>query len=189
MNAPFPEEAPSLWQQLAEDFRVNRAALERAVVCTYRLRHWGLTRAPRAAWRTVAVLLLPLEFALRLMMSGQISARARFGRRLRIAHAWGIVVHPSVVAGDDCHIYHQVTLGVNEHRADLTGPRLGNSVYIGAGAKIIGAVRLGDGATVGANAVVVRDVPPHHLAVGVPAVCRPRRDRTAPEAAQNQESG
>jgi len=180
------EKIPSSWQILVEDYRVNAAFLERAVVLTYRLRHWGLTRAPKLPWRLLALALVPQEFVLRLMMSGQVSARATCGRRFRIPHAWGVVVHPSVVAGDDCNLYHQVTLGVNEHSlTPHTGPRLGNLVYVGAGAKVIGAVTIGDHVTIGANAVVVKDVPSYHVAVGVPAVARPRRDRTAPAEMQN----
>lgn len=178
MNPVTPRN--SLLAILREDLFYNRSVLERAVVITYRLRHWGITRTPRWLWRTVAALLLPQEAILRAVFSGQISARATLGRRLRIPHAWGIVVHPSVTVGDDCILYHQVTLGVNEHRVPVGGPTLGNRVYVGTGAKVIGKITVGDRVNIGANAVVVEDVPPNHVAIGVPATCRPRRDRTAP---------
>jgi serine O-acetyltransferase len=178
-----------LWTILREDRLVNSSLMERLVVWTYRLRHAGLTRGGPLG-RLGAVLLGPWEFFLRTLFSGQISARCTIGRRFRLAHAWGVVIHPSVVIGDGCTIYHQVTLGVNEHRMDKRGPRVGNTVYIGAGAKIIGAIEIGDRAVIGANAAVVSDVPPYHTAVGVPAVCKPKRDRSLePPAPKREEEG
>jgi serine O-acetyltransferase len=167
---------------LREDWRYQNGLLERLVVFTYRLRHWGRTRQPRVLWRPVAAALAPWEFVLRTMFGGQISASATIGRRVRIPHAWGIVIHSSVVVGDDCTLYHQITLGVNEHRALHQGPCLGDGVYVGAGAKIVGPITVGREAVVGANAVVIHDVPPRHAAVGVPARNVPRRDRTHPDA-------
>lgn len=158
---------------LAEDWRYQATALERSVIITYRIRHWGIVRRPRWAWRCLALALKPAENLLRLCYSGQISATATIGRRVRIVHAWGIVIHPNSVIGDDCTICHQVTLGVNEHQGCIA-PRLGNSVYVGVGAKIIGPVTIGDGAVVGAGAVVVKHVPEKHIAVGVPAASRLR---------------
>lgn len=163
---------------LKEDLFRNRTVMERLTILTYRFRNWGATRRPRALWRLVGWAAAPAEFLLRLGISGQISAQCSIGRRVRFGHVWGIVIHPSVVIGEHCTIYHQVTLGVNEHRRPIAGPRIGDRVYIGAGAKIIGAVRVGDDAVIGANAVVITDVPPNHVAVGIPAVCKPRRDRS-----------
>lgn len=163
---------------LKEDLFRNRTIMERLTVLTYRVRHWGVTRSPRPLWRLIGLAAAPAEFLLRLGISGQISGQCSIGRRVRFGHAWGIVIHPSVTIGEHCTIYHQVTLGVNEHRQPITGPVIGNRVYIGAGAKIIGAVHVGDDAVIGANAVVITDVPPNHVAVGIPAVCKPRRDRS-----------
>ena len=96
---------------------------------------------------------------------------ASLGERLSLPHPTGVVIHQDAVVGDDCMIMQQVTIG------QLAGPGvpvLGSRVYVGAGAKILGPVRIGDGARIGANAVVLTDVPPDHTAVGVPAVARPR---------------
>jgi serine O-acetyltransferase len=81
-----------------------------------------------------------------------------------LPHPMGIVIHRSSVIGEDVVIGHQVTLGGR----DLTGaaPRVEDGVYIGAGAKILGALRIGRGATVGANAVVTKDVPAAATVVG-----------------------
>lgn len=81
--------------------------------------------------------------------------------------ALGVVIHKDSIIGERCHIGQHVTLGGNTN--DALVPKLGNDVYLGAGAKIIGGVVVGDGARIGANAVVINDVPPRAVAVGVPA--------------------
>lgn len=96
--------------------------------------------------------------------------QARIGKGLRIHHFGGIIFHPETVVGDQCTIYHGVTLG------DLGGkggaPHIGNSVVIGAGAKLIGEIEIGDYCRIGANAVVLVSTPLGSVAVGVPAVIK-----------------
>jgi serine O-acetyltransferase len=95
------------------------------------------------------------------------------GRRLKIEHFGGIIVSGDTVIGDDVVLRHGVTLGLR--RTDQPGaPIIGNQVDIGAGAVILGPVRIGDGAVIGANAVVLTDVPAGALAIGVPARIRLR---------------
>jgi serine O-acetyltransferase len=101
-----------------------------------------------------------------LATQSDIAPQATLGRRLMLPHPNGIVIHEDAVVGDDCMIMQQVTIGmIGEGEV----PRIGNRVYIGAGAKIIGKVSVGEGARIGANSVVTRDVPAHATAVGVPA--------------------
>jgi serine O-acetyltransferase len=99
-----------------------------------------------------------------------IPVQVRIGKGLRIHHFGGIIVHSEAVIGESCTIYHGVTLG------DLGGwggaPRIGNHVVIGAGAKILGQIEIGDYCRIGANAVVRTSVPAGCLAVGVPAVIK-----------------
>jgi len=102
---------------------------------------------------------------------------ADFGPGLVLVHANGIVINGEVRGGSSVTIMHQVTIGA-EGRAS---PTIGDRVFLGAGAKVIGPVVVGDGARVGANAVVVRDVPPDCTVVGVPARVV-RRRRPAPPA-------
>lgn len=113
--------------------------------------------------------LWPLEFAfnkLNVVLCGCIIGRgAEFGPRFVLIHAMGVVINGGVRGGSDVHLEHQVTLGA-ERRAN---PVLCDGVFVGAGAKIIGAVTIGSHARVGANAVVVKDVPPYATVVGVPA--------------------
>jgi serine O-acetyltransferase len=90
---------------------------------------------------------------------------AEFGPGLVLIHATGVVINATVRGGSNVSIEHQVTIGAERRRS----PVLGNDVFLGAGAKVIGSVALGDGARVGANAVVVHDVPAHCTVVGIPA--------------------
>lgn len=94
---------------------------------------------------------------------------ATIGRRVIIEHQSGIVVHGDAVIGDDSIIRQGVTLGNKTLDRPFDAPVLGKRVNVGAGAKVLGAVRIGDGASIGANAVVLQDVPAGALAVGVPA--------------------
>lgn len=99
-----------------------------------------------------------------------IPAQAQIGKGLRIHHFGGIIIHSETVIGEGCTLYHGVTLG---DRGGWGGaPRIGNHVMIGAGAKILGDVTVGDSCRIGANAVVTTSVPPCSLAVGVPAVIK-----------------
>lgn len=99
-------------------------------------------------------------------------AQARIGKGLRIHHFGGIIVHSEAVIGEQCTIYHGVTLG---DRGGWGGaPCVGNHVVIGAGAKLLGHIEVGDNCLIGANAVVRTSIPPGCVAVGVPAVIRER---------------
>jgi serine O-acetyltransferase len=90
---------------------------------------------------------------------------AEFGPGFVLVHADGVVINRLVRGGANIYVEHQVTIGADRGAS----PTLGNDVFIGAGAKIIGPVSIGDGARIGANAVVVKDVPPYATVVGVPA--------------------
>ena len=99
----------------------------------------------------------------------EIHPGAKIGRRLFIDHGMGVVVGETATSGDDCILYHGVTLGATECDDLKRHPDLGNHVTVGAGAKILGVIKIGDGAKVGANAVVLKDVPAGGTAVGIPA--------------------
>lgn len=91
------------------------------------------------------------------------------GRRVVIEHQSGIVIHGNTVIGDECIIRQNVTMGIRSMDALDTAPVLGSRVSVGAGAAILGRVVIGDGACIGANAVVIADVPSGTTAVGIPA--------------------
>lgn len=100
----------------------------------------------------------------------------QLGGGLLLPHPQGVVIHPDVVLGPNCLLMQQVTLGTGPKPGV---PRLGGHVDVGAGAKILGGVVIGDHAVIGANAVVISDVPAHAVAVGIPAVVKRRRRETA----------
>ncbi len=81
-------------------------------------------------------------------------------------HLNGIFIHHNASLGENCTIFQQVTIGVNEFRDNAKAPQLGNCVYVGAGAKLIGDICIGDDVRIGANAVVTKDVSPGMTVVG-----------------------
>lgn len=94
---------------------------------------------------------------------------ARIGRRVFIDHGYGVVIGETAEVGSDCVIFHQVTLGGVSMNKGKRHPTVEDHVMIGAGAKVLGPIRIGTGAKIGANAVVIKDVPAHNLAIGIPA--------------------
>lgn len=103
----------------------------------------------------------------------------KLGGGLVLRHPNGIVIHPGAELGPNCMLFQQVTIGSGPKPGV---PRLGGHVDVGAGAKILGGVVIGDHCVIGANAVVIDDVPDGCVAVGVPAVSKPRaRANDAPQ--------
>jgi serine O-acetyltransferase len=98
----------------------------------------------------------------------EIHPGAKIGRRFFIDHGMGVVIGETAEIGDDCTLYHGVTLGGTTWRKEKRHPTLGNNVVIGAGAKILGPVTIGDNARIGSNSVVVKDVPGGATVVGIP---------------------
>jgi serine O-acetyltransferase len=105
----------------------------------------------------------------------ELPCEAEIGRNFVIDHFGGIIVSGYARFGDNCRIRTGVVVGLARIE-DPCAPIIGNNVDIGAGAKILGRVRIGDNVRIGANAVVVTDVPANSIAVGVPAVIRPLRE-------------
>ena len=99
----------------------------------------------------------------------EIHPGARIGRRFFIDHGMGVVIGQTAEIGDDCTLYHGVTLGGTSWNPGKRHPTLGNGVVVGAGAKILGPIVIGDGAKIGSNAVVVKPVPAGATAIGIPA--------------------
>jgi serine O-acetyltransferase len=105
----------------------------------------------------------------RLLTSVDIHPAAQIGERLFIDHGVGVVIGETAIIGNDVVIYQQVTLGGVSTSHGKRHPTLGDKVVVGAGAKVLGNISLGEGCKVGANSVVVKDVPQFATAVGVPA--------------------
>ncbi|HTQ74437.1 MAG TPA: serine O-acetyltransferase [Burkholderiales bacterium] len=114
----------------------------------------------------------------------EIHPGAKIGRRAFIDHGMGVVIGETAELGDDCTLYHGVTLGGTTWNKGKRHPTLGRGVVIGAGAKVLGPITIGDGARIGSNAVVVKDVPAAATAVGIPArIILDEQDKTREEKA------
>jgi len=98
----------------------------------------------------------------------EIHPGAKIGKKFFIDHGMGVVIGETAVIGDDCTLYHGVTLGGTSWQKGKRHPTLGNDVVVGAGAKVLGPIEIGDGARIGSNAVVVKPVPPGTTVIGVP---------------------
>lgn len=112
----------------------------------------------------------------------EIHPGASIGRRVFIDHGMGVVVGETAIIGDDCTLYHGVTLGGTSWNKGKRHPTLGRNVVVGAGVKILGPILIADGAKIGSNAVVVRDVPAGATAVGIPARIVDAEDQQRREA-------
>lgn len=97
-----------------------------------------------------------------------ISYKENIGGGLYIGHHGGIITNEKAIIGENCNLSHDVTIGITRRGERQGTPTIGNYVYIGPGAKIIGKVQIGDHAAIGANCVVTKDVPAHGVVVGIP---------------------
>ena len=120
----------------------------------------------RCRWKTGARIVAAFS---RFMTGIEIHPAAKIGAFLFIDHGMGVVIGETAVIGDRVTLFHGVTLGGVGHRGEKRHPTVGDDVIVGAGAKLLGAITIGAGARVGANAVVVKDVAPGVTVVGIPA--------------------
>lgn len=118
----------------------------------------------------------------------EIHPGAKIGRRFFIDHGMGVVIGETAEIGDDVTLYHGVTLGGTSWNGGKRHPTLGNGVVIGAGAKVLGPLMIGEQARIGSNAVVVKDVPANTTVTGIPArVASSRKDKNSEEARKREE--
>lgn len=139
----------------------------------HRASHWLWAKGLRTLPRMLSQLT-------RFFTGIEIHPGATIGRRLFIDHGMGVVIGETAIVGDDVHLYHGVTLGGTSSEPVKRHPTIGNRVILGAGAKLLGDIEIGDDSAVGANAVVVRSAPEWSTLVGIPATARPRRGAPAP---------
>jgi serine O-acetyltransferase len=139
----------------------------------YRFGRWRYRLEPPLLRKPFS-LLYRIAFKWVQMAAGiELPCEVEIGRNFVIDHSGGIVVSGFARFGDDCRIRTGVVVGLSRVE-DPCAPVIGNNVDIGAGAKVLGRIRIGNNVRIGANAVVVADVPDDHVAVGVPAVAKPR---------------
>jgi len=144
---------------------------------SYRLAHWAPSIKFSLLRRAMCLLCGFLWLVASTIAGTEIKAGAIIGRRFVIHTSQAILIADGVIIGDDCTINTGVCI---VHRANSRGegvPVIGNHVYFGVGCKVLGKITVGDNAIIGANAVVLNDVPVGRTAVGVPAVARPTSPR------------
>lgn len=126
-------------------------------------------RLAHRLWQWRLLLLARMLSALARLLTGiEIHPGAVLGRRFFIDHGMGVVIGETAIIGDDCTIYHGVTLGGTSWKQGKRHPTLANNVVVGAGAKVLGPIDIGTGARIGSNAVIVKSVPAATTVVGVP---------------------
>lgn len=164
-----------MFQTLKEDFRVVferdpavRSVLEILLcypgfhaVLFYRLAHWFWTRKFYLAGRFISHLG-------RFFTGIEIHPGAQIGKGFFIDHGMGVVIGETAEIGENCTLYHQVTLGGTSWAREKRHPTLGNNVIIGSGAKVLGPFKVGDDSKIGSNSVVVKEVPENSTVVGIP---------------------
>ncbi|HQT43575.1 MAG TPA: serine O-acetyltransferase [Halothiobacillus sp.] len=166
----------SPWQRVKEDidsvFTRDPAARNRLeIALTYPGIHaiWWHRLAHQLWFWRLRLLARVVANVSRWLTGIEIHPAAKIGRRCFIDHGMGVVIGETAEIGDDCTLYHGVTLGGTQWSAGKRHPTLGNGVVVGAGAKVLGPITLGDGVRVGSNAVLLKDAPPGTTLVGIPA--------------------
>jgi len=184
-----------MFEALKEDIQVvferdpaAKSTIETLATCPglhailfHRLDHW--------LWNKGLFLFARLIAHLSRFITGvEIHPGAKIGRRFFIDHGMGIVIGETAKIGDDCSIYHGVTLGGTSWDKGKRHPTLLNDVVIGAGAKVLGPITLGDSSRVGSNAVVVKDVPAGATVVGIPGHIVAMKDDKAEDKEAEREA-
>ena len=169
-----------MFENIQEDFETYGGDISKQgfwVMLVYRFGRWRYGIKPRFL-RMPFSLLYKILFKLVQILTGiELPCETKVGKRLRIDHFGDIIISGDTEIGDDVIIRNGVTIGLR--RTDKRGaPRIRNRVDIGVGAKILGPIQIGDDVLIGANAVVIQDVPQNSVAVGVPAKIFLRKNLT-----------
>ncbi len=145
------------------------------VMTVYRFGRWRYGVKPSPV-RKIFSMIYHLAYKFVQILTGiELPCEVDIGRGFVIDHFGGIVISGYARFGDNCRIRNGVVVGLR-HTSTPVAPTIGNNVDIGSGAKILGDIRIGNNVSIGANAVVLCDVPDDHIAVGVPATIKPRRN-------------
>jgi serine O-acetyltransferase len=166
-----------MFENIKEDWETYRRDITRRgfwTMLVYRFGNWRYTIGSPLLRKPCSVLYKIMKIANEVITSTELPCEAQVGHRLVIEHSFDIVVSGDAILGDDVILRNGVTIGLR-HTQQRGAPTIGNRVDIGAGAKLLGPITIGDDVAIGANAVVITDVPSNHIAVGVPARIRPRK--------------
>lgn len=170
-----------MFDNLREDWRTyDRDPFRQGlwVMAVYRFGRWRYQIRPRWMRMPLSAAYKILRLLMEILTGIELPCEAIVGRRFRIDHFGGVIISGDAVFGDDCVIRNGVTVGLR-NTGERGSPVIGNRVDVGAGAKILGSIRIGDDVAIGANAVVLTNVPSHSIAVGIPARVLPRKPKMA----------
>lgn len=144
------------------------------VMLVYRFGRWRYTIKPAIIRKPFSILYKILYKFIQIITGIEFPCEVEIGDNFVIDHFGGIVVSGYAKFGNNCRIRNGVVVGLR-HVDNPTAPQFGDDVDIGTGAKILGPIKVGSRVVIGANAVVIQDVPDDSIAVGIPAVIKPRR--------------
>jgi serine O-acetyltransferase len=168
----------SMFENIRSDFEAHNrdcGAQGFWVMIVYRFGRWRYGVRPPILRKLLSFLYKILYKFVQIITGIELPCEATVGRNFVIDHFGGIIVSGYASFGDNCRIRNGVTIGLR--RIDeKAAPAMGNNVDIGAGAKLLGPITIGDNVIIGANAVVLCDVPANSIAVGVPATVKPRKN-------------
>lgn len=168
-------------ENLREDWVTYQRDLTRQglwVMAVYRLGRWRYGIRSRALRLPFSFIYRALKLLSQILTGIELPCETKIGHRFRIEHFGGIIISGDAEFGDDCIIRNGVTAGLRRE-GQRGAPFFGDRVDIGTGAVIIGPIRIGNDVSIGANAVVLTDVPANSIAVGVPAIIKPKKSYTA----------
>lgn len=165
-----------MFQNLREDLRAydgRWGAQGFWVMIVYRFGRWRYGVRPALLRKFFSMIYKALFKFVQIITGIELPCEVAIGRNFVIDHFGGIIISGYTKIGDNCRIRTGVVIGLRRV-SEKSAPTIGNNVDIGTGAKIIGPIHIGNNVLIGANAVVLSDVPDNSVAVGVPAVVRPR---------------
>jgi serine O-acetyltransferase len=176
-----------MFENIREDWQTYQRDIKRQgfwVMLVYRFGQWRYTIKTRWIRLPFSLLYKVLFVFIQIVTGVELPCETKIGRRFTIEHFGDIIVSGDAAFGDDVIIRNGVTVGLR-HTGIRGSPTIGNRVDIGAGAKILGPIRVGDDVAIGANAVVIHDVPSNSIAVGVPARILPRSQPVGKSVEEN----
>lgn len=169
-----------MFDNIKEDWHTHERDISRPglwVMVVYRFGRWRYKIKPRLLRMPFSFFYKILKTYIQILTGIELPCETQVGKRFKIEHFSGIIISGDTVIGDDVTIRNGVTIGLR-HTGVRGSPVIGDRVDIGAGAKILGKIVIGNDVMIGANAVVIHDIPPWSLAVGVPARIITRKDRS-----------
>jgi serine O-acetyltransferase len=167
-----------MFQNIRDDFRAHDCRWDSQgfwVMIVYRFGRWRYCVRPIIVRKILSLVYRVLFKFVQIITGIELPCEATVGHNFVIDHFGGIVISGYAKFGDNCRIRNGVVVGLRR-TGDGQAPIIGNNVDIGTGAKLLGPIRIGNDVLIGANAVVLSDVPDHSVAVGVPAVIKPKRE-------------